>query len=86
MSDIDRARSLTAACELIDGHARGSAEGASVEALDDAAEFLRGRLKAWQPCVAGFIPRGLARAYDNAMRDLCRAAVEMHETRKESPL
>ena len=86
MSDIDRARSLTAACELINGHARGSAEGASPEALDDAAEFLRGRLKSWQPCVVGFVPAELAHAYDRAMFALCLAAIDMHNARKESPL
>lgn len=73
---VNRARSLTEACELLNGHIRGTADGASGAELADAATFLRSRIAAWEPSIA---PR--FSAYDDAMRALCVAAVALYDAK-----
>lgn len=95
---VDRARSLTEACELINGIARGTmGEHPDSDAhVADAAAFLRSRLAAWEPCfidsntvrwgVCGEAADAVAfRTYDAAMRSLCEAAVALYDATQEVP-
>ena len=91
-TNVDRARSLTEACDLLNSHARGTMDGATDAALDEAAAFLRSRLAAWELGAAERWAQGMAdtpplyaamTAYDEAMRSLCAAALALHDAAKE---
>ncbi len=78
----DRARSILADCETINGWASGSNDAPTAEA-DAAAEHLRARIADWYPAPwRGESWRGDAHAaYDDAVLMLCRRAVSLHAAR-----
>ena len=69
---VDRSRSLYDVCELLSRHRANPASTEDAE-LAAAVAFLRGRLQSWAPNREDD-PR---RAYDEAMRSLCEAALAL---------
>lgn len=79
MADV--ARSILAACEIINGWSSGTGDDTD-EAARDAARHIRERLDAWCQSMKGGTARVAAhRRYDAAVRELALAALDIHVAR-----